>query len=321
MLISDGILTSCTDTGLISSTTYFYAVSAYDAAGNVSAQSSAIPVTILELDSTPPSVPTDLYGMAISSSTIALHWTASTDNVGVVGYMVFRNGAQICDGISTSCTDTGLTYSTTYDYAVSAYDAVGYMSALSSPIQVTTPMPDIAGVRTNNNFTILGQQNSVAAGANDVIFTSDGTLRSSVAVSGQVSNATISSACRLISLPWTMHDVVLYGPGTYTVYTGCPAGSPGCGAGTAITFTVGAGEIGAHMLFDWNGNKDNDVVNVWTPNAVFGPSPLAAGPDSCGSNPADTVWSWMSKDFDGDGVNGFPMQAPFLGWYLNINLR
>ncbi len=326
ILISDGVLTSCTDTGLVSSATYSYAVSAYDAAGNVSAQSSAIPVTILELDSTPPSVPTDFSGMAMSSSVIALNWTASTDTVGVVGYKVFRNGAQICDSISTSCTDTGLAYSTTYDYAVSAYDATDNLSAQSSIIQVTTPMPDIAGERTNNNFTILSQQNSIVTGANDVIFSSDGTLRTSVAVSGQVSNATISSECKLISLLWTMHDVVLYGPGTYTVYTGCPAGSPGCGAGTATTFTVGAGEIGAHMLFDWNTNKDNDVVNVWTPNAVFGPSPLAAGPDQyhsdiCGSNPADKVWSWMSKDFDGDGINGFPMSAPFLGWYLNINLK
>jgi chitodextrinase len=322
ILISDSVVTSCTDTGLVSSTTYFYAASAYDAAGNVSALSSAIPVTILELDSPPPSIPTDLHGIAMSSSVIALNWTASTDNVGVVGYRVYRDGILISDSISTSCTDTGLAYSTTYDYAVSAYDATGNMSAQSPIISVTTPIINIAGESANSNCTLLDANGALATGlgANDFIFTSDGTLKTSVAVSGQVSNATLSSTCPFITFTWIVHDMAIYSTGTYTVYTDCPPGSPGCGVGTAITFTVGAGEIGGHMLCDWSTYENMDVINVWQPNAVFAPSPMQT--DKCGTNPADSVWRWMSKDFDGDGINGHVIESgDGVPWIVNFNLK
>src|SRR5277367_2387217 len=46
-------------------------------------------------DTTPPSVPTNLSASAISSSAINLTWTSSTDNVGVAGYDIYRNGTQV----------------------------------------------------------------------------------------------------------------------------------------------------------------------------------------------------------------------------------
>ncbi len=171
----------------------------------------------------------------------------------------------------------------------------------------------------NNNFT-MNQPDAVAfGGTNDVRFTWDGTMKTSVAVSGQVSNATISSACPFFGVTWSAHDVAIYGPGAYTVYTGCPAGSPGCGSGVPYTFTVNPGEIGGHMLFLWNGNDDIDVVNVWKPGA-FQPSDYWSG--GCGSNPPDTIWDWMSYDWDGDGINGAGMvDGPFVGMNANFNLK
>ena len=53
------------------------------------------PVTPAAADTTPPTVPTGLAATVISSTQINLSWTASTDNVGVTGYQVFRNGVQI----------------------------------------------------------------------------------------------------------------------------------------------------------------------------------------------------------------------------------
>src|SRR5207248_994570 len=53
-------------------------------------------------DTTPPSVPTGLRATAVSSSQINLSWAASSDNVGVSGYRVFRNGAQIATTSATS---------------------------------------------------------------------------------------------------------------------------------------------------------------------------------------------------------------------------
>src|SRR5438046_1238841 len=92
-------------------------------------------------DTTPPTVPTGLTASAVSSSQINLSWTASSDNVGVSGYRVYRNGTQIATTGATSFANTGLSPSTTYSYTVAAYDAAGNLSAQSSPASATTPAP------------------------------------------------------------------------------------------------------------------------------------------------------------------------------------
>ena len=66
-----------------------------------------------------------------------LSWNASTDNVGVMGYYVFRGGVQVGNVTTgTGFTDNGLTASTTYAYKVQAYDAAGN-SASSAIVRVT----------------------------------------------------------------------------------------------------------------------------------------------------------------------------------------
>src|SRR5207302_284824 len=92
-------------------------------------------------DTTPPSVPTGLTANAVSSSQINLSWTASTDNVGVSGYRVYRGGTQIATTSATSFANTGLAASTTYSYTVAAFDAAGNVSAHSCPATATTPSP------------------------------------------------------------------------------------------------------------------------------------------------------------------------------------
>ena len=89
-------------------------------------------------DTTAPSVPTNLSATAISSSQINLSWSASTDDVGVVGYKIYRNGTQITTTTNTNYSDTGLTPSTIYSYTVSAYDAAGNNSAQSTAVSATT---------------------------------------------------------------------------------------------------------------------------------------------------------------------------------------
>src|SRR5438445_6448393 len=111
---------------------------AKDAAGN-STTSAGVTVTVNNLaDTTPPSVPTCLTATAISSSQINLSWTASTDNVGVTGYNVYRGGTKIGTSTTTSYSDTGLTASTTYSYTVAAFDAASNTSAQSASASATT---------------------------------------------------------------------------------------------------------------------------------------------------------------------------------------
>lgn len=98
----------------------------------------------------PPTVPTGLTKGTVTSTTAVISWTASTDNVGVTGYDVYRNGSLIKSNVtSTSYTDSGLTASTTYSYTVLAKDAAGNQSAQSSALQVTTseaPADNIAQI-------------------------------------------------------------------------------------------------------------------------------------------------------------------------------
>jgi chitodextrinase len=143
---------SYSNTGLSATTTYVYRVAAYDAAGNVSAQSSSASATTPvqpAVDTTPPSTPANLTASAVSTSRINLSWTASTDNVGVTGYRIYRcqgttctATTQIATSSTTSYQDTGLAASTTYRYRVRAYDAAGNVSSYSSAASATTQTPD-----------------------------------------------------------------------------------------------------------------------------------------------------------------------------------
>jgi chitodextrinase len=136
-----GAVTTLQDTGLSPSTAYSYTVQAIDAAGNASAQSAAASAsTASPADTTAPSAPTGLTASAVSPSQISLSWTASTDNVAVTGYRVYRGGSLLVTlGAVASLQNTGLSPSTSYSYTVQAIDAAGNASAQSAAASATTP--------------------------------------------------------------------------------------------------------------------------------------------------------------------------------------
>ncbi|HSD22658.1 MAG TPA: Ig-like domain-containing protein, partial [Anaeromyxobacter sp.] len=94
------------------------------------------------IDTSPPTVPTGLAATAVSSSQINLTWNASTDDVGVTGYDVFRDGVAITTVGTNAYSNSGLAAGTTYVYAVRARDAAGNVSALSATASATTLAPD-----------------------------------------------------------------------------------------------------------------------------------------------------------------------------------
>ncbi len=89
------------------------------------------------LDSVAPSVPTGLATTGRVTTTANLTWNASTDNVIVYGYRIYRNGTELGTSTTTTYSDTTLAGGTTYSYSVAAYDAAGNESAKSSSITVT----------------------------------------------------------------------------------------------------------------------------------------------------------------------------------------
>jgi len=131
--------TTASITGLTASTSYSFTVKAKDAAGNVSASSTATNITTAAAaDTTAPSTPTGLNASSISSTSLTLSWTACTDNVGVTGYDVYQNGTLKTSVTATSASITGLTASTSYSLTIKAKDAAGNISALSTASNVTT---------------------------------------------------------------------------------------------------------------------------------------------------------------------------------------
>ena len=138
--LTTSLTNSYSDNGLQASTEYSYTVSAFDAAGNESAQSSSVNATTdNDNDTEAPTVPQNLQATAVSTSQINLTWDASTDNVAVAGYKVFRNGNLVNTVTnSTEFNDTGLNAATEYTYTVSAFDAAGNESAQSSSVSATT---------------------------------------------------------------------------------------------------------------------------------------------------------------------------------------
>ncbi len=130
--------TSFNATGLSPGTTYTYAVSAFDAAGNNSGLGSTSFTTQTAADTQAPTVPTNLSVVAVGNTTVDLSWTASSDNVGVTGYDVYEGANLAGTTTSTSFQVTGLTASTTYSFTVRAKDAAGNVSAASAAVSATT---------------------------------------------------------------------------------------------------------------------------------------------------------------------------------------
>ena len=130
------------DSGLAAATTYSYSVAASDAAGNLSPNSASVSVTTGGTsDTTPPTQPGGFTAVASGSTGANLSWNASTDNVGVTGYVLKRNGVQIATPTATTYSDTGLSAATTYTYTVAARDAAGNTSSAASANVTTAPTP------------------------------------------------------------------------------------------------------------------------------------------------------------------------------------
>lgn len=189
VLVGSPTTTNYSDADLTALTTYSYAVSACDAAGNCSAPSAAVSAkTLVARDIHLPTVPAGLTATAVSATRIDLAWTPATDSVGVTQYKIYRTYYNSCVSTGeTTClawysstmllptlagtppaasyTDTGLRPSSPYDYSVQACNAAGNCSAQSVAVSATTqPVPTdraapaatgaVTGPITNQTITI-----------------------------------------------------------------------------------------------------------------------------------------------------------------------
>lgn len=102
-------------------------------------------------DTTSPSAPTNLKTTNVTTNSVTLAWTASTDNRSLSSYYIYKNGTYFGSTSSTSFTVNSLTPSTTYQFYVKAIDASSNLSAASNTVTTTTlatvtvtPAPTVA---------------------------------------------------------------------------------------------------------------------------------------------------------------------------------
>lgn len=153
LLYTLGNVLTYTASGLASATSYTYKVKAYDYSPNPNYSSSfSNTLSVSTLDVTIPSTPTNLIASSITATTFTLSWTASTDNVGIGGYEIYKNGGLYISqaGTGVSIAITGQTASAINTWTVYAYDTSNNLSLVSAGKVVT----QTAGATTLPNRTI-----------------------------------------------------------------------------------------------------------------------------------------------------------------------
>ena len=134
-----GDVSNLTSKPVFPSQTTTYRLTASSSGGTVTA---VVTVSVGSAqDNQPPTTPTIVSAAAKAPTEVDLIWTTSTDNVGVAGYQVSRNGTPIASVAATtlSYADVSVVPNGSYTYSVKAYDAAGNFSAASNGVQVTTP--------------------------------------------------------------------------------------------------------------------------------------------------------------------------------------
>ncbi|HXD61659.1 MAG TPA: fibronectin type III domain-containing protein [Lacisediminihabitans sp.] len=126
-------------TGLSSGATVYPTLTATLKIGGWSS-AAAVAITQSFTDDAKPSTPTGLVASSTTTSSTRLSWNASTDNVGVKDYLVYRGSTLVATlaAPTTAFTDSGLTAGTSYSYTVKARDAAGNVSAASAALVVKT---------------------------------------------------------------------------------------------------------------------------------------------------------------------------------------
>ncbi len=115
-------------------------------------------VRIFEGDKQAPSIPENLTVRNVSERSVELLWDASTDNIGIKGYLIFQDNELISKTGETNYKVTGLRTGTRYVFYVKAADAAGNLSEESRPLKVETNKADLychsGGMQTKQGWIV-----------------------------------------------------------------------------------------------------------------------------------------------------------------------
>jgi chitodextrinase len=138
-------------------TPYTYTVDAFNDPADISVPSA--PLTATAPDDRPPTPPTGLK-FTLAAKSITVTWAASTDNVGVSGYRVYRNGTVIASTTTKSYADSAVSQGHAYQYQVVALDRAGNVSLPSASQAIV--FPDTTKPSAPTKLTLTPAKASIA---------------------------------------------------------------------------------------------------------------------------------------------------------------
>ena len=121
---------------------------------NVSVNLLNLATNLTSNNDTPPTTPSNLKAYPQSASSIVLRWKVSTDDKGVSGYHIYRNGNKIATTAYPVYTDTGLTSAQNYRYQVQAIDGRNQTSAKTTQTVPTTPSAN-ANIPLDGSYDVV----------------------------------------------------------------------------------------------------------------------------------------------------------------------
>lgn len=160
-------------------------------ASNIGSWTSGNSTAVVQkaLDTTAPTVPGKPVASATTGSQTTLTWAASTDNVKVVAYDIYRNNVLVGSSTTNSYTDAGLTALTAYSYTVKARDDAPLSSAASAATSVTTGPPVYTVTSPASGFCLDAEGAGTTSGTRVIAFPCHGGSNQSwtFAASGKIS--------------------------------------------------------------------------------------------------------------------------------------
>jgi len=276
----------------VSNSSYSYRVRAMDAVGNVGPYSNVASATI---DTQPPTAPTNLAATPVSGSEIDLSWTASTDNVGVTGYLIERcqgsgctTFAQTATSTGTTYNDTGLAVGTSYSYRVRATDAAGNLSSYSNVASATTSSTTSAIAYVQGNYstpqspqTTVNVTFAAAQAAGDL---------NVVVVGWTDTTASVTSVTDKSGNTYTLAvgPTLVSGALSQSIYYAKNIAAAGSGANTVtVTFSAAATYPDIRIL-EYSGADPGSPVDVTA--AGSGSSTTSSSGSATTTNPTDLIF-------------------------------
>lgn len=237
-----------------------------------------MPFTAMEAlaadDLTPPSSPTNLSASLNDSNQVDLSWDAASDDIGVTGYAVTRDNSIIAIAAETNHLDVNTTASTTYAYAVVAFDAAGNVSTMSTATSITTatssvdttipsaPMDLMATVASSTQINLSWTASSDDVGVTGYnIYQDDAWIASTTATTHEVMNLTASTSYEFFVRAYDADANMSDQSNLVSVTTPASDDELDLIVPSAPTNLVGTAVSATQINLSWDASTDNVGVN------------------------------------------------------------